>query len=123
MTADQEIANAIADGINCIAELVSALGDEDGEGCTRSSAASPQWPGTLQAMERAFEAVIAKEVTSSLVIGQRDVERVSRMRALVSEWLKQGHAPEEIKGLAESILDFFGLPIPAQGNSPQENMP
>lgn len=123
MTGDRDVANAIADGINCIAELASAIGNEEREGCDRPRVANPRWPEALREMERAFEAVIAKEVITSIVLGKEDVERVRRTRALVSAWLKDGHASEELRDLAEAILRSFGLPAVAQRNNARKDVP
>lgn len=112
MTADRDIANAISDGINSIAELASAL---DRETCDGPKPATPEWPSALEAMERALEAVIAGEVTTSLVIHSEDVERIRRIRAFVSEWLTSGHVAKELKALVANTLRSFPLPIDNTG--------
>jgi hypothetical protein len=109
MTADRELANAISDGINCIAELASKLREVECENSEKPNLASPEWSKDLEAMERAFEAVMRNEVITSLSITNEDVVRLRRVRVLVSEWLSHGHASKELRGLADATLSSFGL--------------
>lgn len=120
MSADRAIANALADGINCIAQLASALDKGGGE---QRHTAMQEWPDTLQAMERALDSIRAKEVTTSLVVHEDDVERVRRTRALMSEWLKHGHASQELRALTEAILQSFGLPTITQEDNASKGVP
>lgn len=101
MSADREIANAISEGLNCIAEVVAALSAAERRSDDAPGSARPEWPEALEAMERAFDAVVAGEATSSLVARGEDIGRLRRMRALVLEWLKHGRANGELKELAE----------------------
>jgi hypothetical protein len=111
MSVDRDIANAISDGINCVAEILSALGEAERGSDDEPGSARPEWPEALQAMERAFGAVVAGEVVTSLAAHGEDIGRIRRMRALVLDWLKHGRAGEELKALADATLSSFGLPV------------
>jgi hypothetical protein len=111
MSADREIANAISDGINCIAEIASALSAVERDSNDVPSSPDPRWSKSLDAMERAFNAVLARQVITSLVVHGEDVGRIQGLSVLVSEWLIHGRASEELKPLAEATLSSFGLPL------------
>lgn len=81
-----------------------------------SSPANHSWLDTLQAMERAFNAVQATEVVTSSVIREVDVERIRHVHGYVSAWLKDGHSHAELEGQGDALLTFFGLPLTAEEN-------
>ncbi|MDI1452114.1 hypothetical protein [Polyangium sp. 6x1] len=105
MTRDREIAGAISDGINCIYAFVTALR------AGASPTPVPEWLTTLQEMERALDGVMAKEVMTSMVVGEEERDRVRRVSALVADWIATGAAPSELQTTAEAVLRFFGLRI------------
>jgi hypothetical protein len=105
MTPDRSIANGIMEGMNCLVDIASALNAES------SSATNDSWAESLQAMEQAFAAVQAGGVVTSIVIGNEQIERIRRIREMVSNWLNASHPPNDLKGQVDDALAFFGLPI------------
>ncbi len=69
----------------------------------------PTWVTVLDEMERAFEATMANEVWTSMVVREEDRDRVRRLRALVSDWVKTREAPDELRDVAESVLRSLGI--------------
>lgn len=107
MTPDRSIANSIMQGMNCLVEIASALNEESG------SATNDLWAESLQAMEQAFAAVQSGGVVTSIVIGDEQIERIRRIREMVSNWLNAGHPPNELKAQVDDALASFGLPLAA----------
>ncbi len=105
MTRDRDVAQALSDGLNCIAAIVGAL-DAD---APAFQAPRPEWAATLHAMEGALTAIASKGVTTSLVVGEEECERVRRLRALVSSWATARLPPQELRAVAESVLAIFDL--------------
>ncbi|HEX6826286.1 MAG TPA: hypothetical protein VF077_08225 [Nitrospiraceae bacterium] len=102
MNEPQEIAEAISSGLNCIAEI-EAMVKESVDSQT-SSTPDPGWPETLHSMERALSAVALKTVTTAMVVGDEDIERIRHMRALISNWMVEGRPPPELGMLAAAIF-------------------
>jgi hypothetical protein len=103
VTRDREIAEALSDGINCIHSVVTALQSN------ASATPDPEWLTTLDAMEVALDGIMAKEVMTSMVVGEDERDRVRRLRALVADWTTTGQPPPDLRALAESVLRFFGV--------------
>ncbi len=106
MTRDREVGEALSDGINVVVTILGGL--HSGE--LVSHPPSPEWRPIVEAMARALDAVVAKEVTSSLAVNPGDVERVRKLALLLSTWASLGHPPEELAPVAGSVLALFGLP-------------
>jgi hypothetical protein len=120
MTPDRLIANAIADGINSVAELATAVQKGD-RGALDTT--SRQHLDALEAMEQAYEAILKGGVATSLHIVKDDVERIRRTRALVSEWVQHGRSGEELGGTLDTILMSVGLPAVARGEDAPTGTP
>src|SRR5688572_27695225 len=102
MNEPQEIAEAISSGLNCIAEVEAILnGSVDSK---TSSTPDPGWPETLHTMERARSAVALKPVSTTMVVGNEDIERIRRMRALISDWIVEGRPSPELGTLTAAIF-------------------
>jgi hypothetical protein len=107
MTRDREIAQAISGGINAIAAIVVVL---------RAAASAPKdpdptWVTLLDEMARAFDATMANEVWTSMVVREEDRDRVRRLRVLVSDWVTTHEAPDELRAMAESVLKSLGITL------------
>lgn len=103
MSRDRQLANALSDGINCIAAIIGSYRSD--------TPPSPDWPVVLCEMEAAFDAIAAHEVTTSLEVAAQDREQLRRLNALVSQWIANGRRPpDELHIIAESILALFGDP-------------
>jgi hypothetical protein len=107
MTRDREIAQAISEGINCIAAIVVAL---------RADASAPkepnlEWETSLHEMERALDSILAKEVWTSMEVGEEDRDRIRKLCELISGWVKTQVVPGELRVEAESILRFYGISL------------
>ncbi|HVK69144.1 MAG TPA: hypothetical protein VM694_32020 [Polyangium sp.] len=105
MTSDRDIANEIAEGINCIAAFVMALRDDP------STTPEPDWVTIVHGTERALDSILAKEVWTDMVIREEDRDRVRKLRALVSDWVATRTAPDELRSTAESVLTSFGITV------------
>lgn len=105
MTPDRSIAVTVMEGLNCVSEIAAALD----EGIP--SEADHSWLDTLPAMEKSFVAIRAGDVVTSMIVGDELIERVRRVREMVSRWLEAGHPPHELKGQVDAVLAAFGLPL------------
>ncbi|MDI3282065.1 hypothetical protein QHF83_02040 [Polyangium sp. 15x6] len=99
------MANAIAEGINCIAAFVMALRDDP------STTPDPEWVTLVHETERALDAILAKEVWTDMIVREEDRNRVRTLRALVSDWVATRKAPDELRSTAESLLTSFGITV------------
>ncbi|MDC3959548.1 hypothetical protein [Polyangium jinanense] len=105
MTDDRDTANAIAEGINCIAAFVMALREDP------STTPDPEWVTILHETERALDGILAKEVWTDMVVGEEERDRVRKLRALVSDWVATRKAPDDLQSTAESVLTSFGITV------------
>lgn len=110
MTPDRSIANAMMEGINCLAEIASMVN----EGI--DSAANHSWLDTLHAMEQAFNSIQAGEVITSMTITDGQIERIRRVQEFASTWLRDGRPPNELKEQVDVLLASFGLPLAEEEN-------
>ncbi|MRG96886.1 hypothetical protein [Polyangium spumosum] len=99
------MANALAEGINCIAAFVKALRDDP------ATTPDPDWVTIVHEMERALDGIVGKEVSTDMVVREEDRDRVRRLRALVSDWVATGKAPDELQSTAEAVLMSFGITV------------
>lgn len=106
LTRDREVGEAISEGINMVATMLAVLHSGDLAG----QPPSPEWRPLVEAMARALDAVVAKEVTTSVVVTPGDIEHVRKLGLLLSTWTSLGHPPEELAPVAGSVLALFGLP-------------
>jgi hypothetical protein len=107
MSLDRQIANALSEGINCIAALAAAAGESTISAAP--SSADPSWPDTLRELEHALNAIRGGAVTTSLDVRDEDLERSRRLQGLVEVWLQQGHPPEGLGALAGEMLESLAL--------------
>jgi hypothetical protein len=108
VTRDREIAQAISEGINCIAAIDGALRANE----RASNDPDPSWVTVLHEMERALQGIINKEVLTSMVVSAQDHDRIRKLREMVSDWVLTCRAPDELQAEAESILRMYGISPP-----------
>jgi hypothetical protein len=99
----REAAQAFSEGLNCIAEIVATLKTEP------ASPSLSSWLAAIEAMERALEVVRAKEVWSSMVVTEEQIDRIRQVRLALSHWQDTNQPPKELRTLAEGILRSFNL--------------
>lgn len=104
MREPQEIAEAISSGLNCIAEVEAMV--KEGIDSQASSPPDPGWTETLLTMERALSEVALKTVATTMVVGDEDIERIRRMRALISDWIVEGRPSAELGTLATAVFSW-----------------
>jgi len=102
MNEPQDIAEAISSGLNCIAEVAAMV--KEGVDSQANSTPDPGWTETLHTMERALSEVALKTVTTAMVVGDEDIERIRRMRALISDWIVEGRPSPELGTLAAAVF-------------------
>lgn len=105
MTRDREVAQAISEGLNCIAAIAAALRAD----ASVAQLPSPEWAATLDAMRKALEAIAAKEVATSFVADQAAIDRVRKVRTLVSDWTTTQRVPQRLRAEADAVLQSFDL--------------
>ncbi len=74
MTRERQVAQALSEGLNCPSAIVESLD----VGASVSELPTDEWLGTLCAMGDAFDAILSKEVTTTLVVRQADCDFVRR---------------------------------------------
>ncbi len=99
----RELANAISEGINCLANLRKLA--------KANESPPPESEAELDDMERAFEGVRAGGIETDFVADEALMANTRGLRALVSDWLKSGQVPKEVIPQIEGLLERFGLPI------------
>lgn len=106
MTIDCEIAEAISDGINCLATLIQVAksGERPADSCLQE----------LDAMARAYADVRAGVVVTNHVPSVDEIENVRRVHTLVTAWLITGEQPTELLHSVEAILDRMGIDLDAR---------
>ncbi|WP_437282418.1 hypothetical protein WME90_18140 [Sorangium sp. So ce375] len=103
MTRERQVAQALSEGLNCLSAIVESLD----LGAPVSELPTNEWLGTLCAMGDAFDAILSREVTTTLVVRQADRDFVRRLVGLVLEWTTTRQPPRELRTMIESILKIF----------------
>lgn len=96
----RRVAEALSDGLNCASAIVDALE----VGAPGADLPMDEWVGTLRAMGDALEAILAKEVTTALIVHQGDCDVARRLAALVSDWATTRQPPHEVRAVAVAVL-------------------
>lgn len=99
----RETAQALSEGINRIAEIAGTLK------ANASPSPGPDWLATMEAMERALEAIRAQRFTTTMVVTDELLDQTREVRRALSRWQGTGQPPQELLPLAESILRSFHL--------------
>lgn len=103
MSRDRELGDALSEGLNTIAAIVSL--------CPTELAPHADWGRSLEQMESAFAAVKAGEVRASIVVQARHEESLRRLRDVVGSWASGTRPAEtEVRGLANVVASAFGDP-------------
>ncbi|XYI03026.1 hypothetical protein ACMHYB_26025 [Sorangium sp. So ce1128] len=103
MTRDRQVAQALSEGLNCLFAIVESLD----VGASASELPTNEWLATLRAMGDAFDAILSREVATTLVVRQADCDFVRRLVGLVLDWTTTRQPPQELRTMTESILKIF----------------
>ncbi|WP_437579799.1 hypothetical protein [Sorangium sp. So ce887] len=103
MTRDRQVAQGLSQGLNCLSAIVESLDI----GAPTSELPRDEWLGALHAMGDAFDALLSKDVATTLIVQPSDCDYVRRLVALVLEWTSARQPPQELRPMAESILKIF----------------
>ena len=103
MTRDQQAAQALSEGLNCLSAIVESFD----VGAPALDLPRNEWLGTLRAMGDALDAILSKEVATSLVAQQADCDSVRRLVGLMLEWTTTRKPRQELRAMAESLLTIF----------------
>lgn len=101
----REIAQAISEGMNCMANLrkLAMANSQPPAGCIAE----------LDDMERAFEGVRESVrdgvVETDLVVDDALIADTRRIRDLTSTWLESGQMPQDLVPRIEAVLGQFGI--------------
>jgi len=99
----REAAQAFSEGLNCIAEIVATLKSDP------SLPPLSSWFAAIEAMERALEVGRAKEVWTSMIVTEEQVDRIRQVRLALLHWQDTSQPPQELRTLAEGVLRSFNL--------------
>ena len=105
MTDSRKAAQAVSEGLNCLAEILDTLAGNP------SVAPNTQaWLSTLRGMHASLLAIASNEVSTSLALPDTTRAELAKVIDLVTDWTTTETPPPSLRPTAASILNAFGLP-------------